>query len=120
MKIEVSYDELLDIVNALRHRADIFEQMPAPLDPAQRGRESPRTRGSSARSSRRRNRGEAMMQAKRSAHPTKWSLIFSTKVMRFDTQIEAEAEPRMARKSRPFSCDRPHTNAAIILLYWPR
>jgi hypothetical protein len=36
MKIEVSYHELLDIVNALRHRADIFEQMPAPLDPAQR------------------------------------------------------------------------------------
>ena len=36
MKIEVSYDELLDIANALRHRADVFERMPAPLDPAQR------------------------------------------------------------------------------------
>jgi hypothetical protein len=45
-----------------------------------------------------------MMQAKRSnpkgpqAHPTKWSLIFSTKVMRFDTQIEAEAELAKAEK----------------------
>jgi hypothetical protein len=36
MKIEVSYDELLAIVNALKARADIFERMPAPLDPAQR------------------------------------------------------------------------------------
>jgi hypothetical protein len=26
------------------------------------------------------------------AHPTKWTLVFSTKVMRFDTLIEAEAE----------------------------
>lgn len=26
------------------------------------------------------------------AHPTKWSLIFSVKVMRFDTLAEAEAE----------------------------
>jgi hypothetical protein len=36
MKIQVSCDELLDIVNALRHRADVIERMPAPLDPAQR------------------------------------------------------------------------------------
>jgi len=36
MKIDVSYDELLDIANALKARADIFERMPAPLDPAQR------------------------------------------------------------------------------------
>jgi hypothetical protein len=36
MKIEVSYDELLDIANALRHRADVFEGMPTPLDPEQR------------------------------------------------------------------------------------
>jgi hypothetical protein len=36
MKIEVSYDELLDIANALRHRADAFERMPTPLEPAQR------------------------------------------------------------------------------------
>ena len=40
-----------------------------------------------------------MMQAKRTtppkspkAHPTRWTLVFSTKVMRFDTQAEAEAE----------------------------
>jgi hypothetical protein len=26
------------------------------------------------------------------AHPTKWMLVFSTKVMRFDTLIGAEAE----------------------------
>jgi hypothetical protein len=36
MKIDVSYDELLDIANALKARADALERMPAPLDPAQR------------------------------------------------------------------------------------
>jgi hypothetical protein len=36
MKIEVTYDELLDITNALKARAEVFERMPAPLDPAQR------------------------------------------------------------------------------------
>ena len=36
MKIEVSYEELLGIAEALRHRADVIERMPAPLDPAQR------------------------------------------------------------------------------------
>jgi hypothetical protein len=36
MKIEVTYDELLDIANALTARADIFERMPAPLEPEQR------------------------------------------------------------------------------------
>ena len=30
------------------------------------------------------------------AHPAKWTLVFSTKVMRFDTLIEAEAELEMA------------------------
>ena len=36
MKIEIEYEELLDIVNALKARADVFERMPAPLEPAER------------------------------------------------------------------------------------
>src|SRR6516164_4170980 len=36
MKIEIEYEELLDIVNALKARADVLERMPAPLEPAQR------------------------------------------------------------------------------------
>ena len=36
MKIEIGYEELLDIVNALKARADVTERMPALLEPAQR------------------------------------------------------------------------------------
>jgi hypothetical protein len=34
----------------------------------------------------------------RKAHRSKWSLVFSTKVMRFDTQVAAEAERDKARE----------------------
>jgi len=53
MMIEVSYDELFDISNALRHRADVFKRMPALLEPElarsleARGRESSRPLGQS-------------------------------------------------------------------------
>jgi hypothetical protein len=32
------------------------------------------------------------------AHPTKWTLVFSTRVMRFDTLVEAEAELKKAQE----------------------
>jgi hypothetical protein len=33
MKIEIGYEELLDIVNALKARADVIERMPARSNP---------------------------------------------------------------------------------------
>ena len=37
MKIEIKYKELLDLVYALRARADVFERMPSPAEGARRG-----------------------------------------------------------------------------------
>jgi hypothetical protein len=43
------------------------------------------------------------------AHPTKWTLVFSTKVMRFDSLVEAEAEREKAEKrgERPLFIQPP-------------
>ena len=65
MKIEIEYEELLDIVNALKARADVFERMPAPLEPAQRDHWKREAENHRALADRLLAQADAAMKAKR-------------------------------------------------------
>jgi hypothetical protein len=65
MKIEIEYEELLDIVNALKARADVFERMPAPLEPAERERWKREAENHRALADRLLAQADAAMKAKR-------------------------------------------------------
>ena len=56
------------------------------------------------------------------AHPTKWMLVFSTKVMRFDTQAEAEAELAkvLERGERAFVQPPLSAWAGKVPDWWPQ
>jgi len=65
MKIEIEYEELLDIVNALKARADILERMPTPLEPAQRDHWNREAENHRALADRLLAQADAAMKAKR-------------------------------------------------------
>ena len=65
MKIEIEYEELLDVVNALKARADVFERMPAPLEPAQRDHWNREAENHRALADRLLAQADAAMKAKR-------------------------------------------------------